>query len=73
MRWKRFLWGVKIFSVVLLIGLTSLMISLLHRQIFLIPKLRKHPSITESDGEPVMKVPEEEFRFGGPLDFLHTG
>jgi cellulose synthase/poly-beta-1,6-N-acetylglucosamine synthase-like glycosyltransferase/peptidoglycan/xylan/chitin deacetylase (PgdA/CDA1 family)/spore germination protein YaaH len=41
-RWKRFLWGVKILSVFIVIGIGCILFSLFHKQVFKLPSLREH-------------------------------
>ena len=48
-RWKRFLWGIKIISVLLIIGIASILISLFHKQVFKLPTLREHLALSQED------------------------
>src|SRR5665811_2185457 len=50
-RWKRFLWVIKILSVLLLIGITSILISLFHKQVFILPTLREHLALSQEDDQ----------------------
>ncbi len=44
-RWNRFRWIIKIATVILLIGVSSIVVSLLHKQIMKIPSLLDHPEL----------------------------
>lgn len=50
-RWNRFLWLIKIVSVLLLIGISSILISLFHKQAFKLPTLREHLALTQEDDQ----------------------
>lgn len=50
-RWKRFKWLVKIIAVVLVIAITSILVSLFHRQVFRLPTLREHLVLSQKDSE----------------------
>jgi len=48
-RWKRFLWVVKIFSVLIFIGVVCLSFSLLHKQVFRLPSLHEHLMLSQNE------------------------
>ncbi len=48
-RWNRFLWVVKIVAVIMLLGLTSILVSLFHKQVFKLPTLREHLTLSPED------------------------
>jgi peptidoglycan-N-acetylglucosamine deacetylase len=48
-RWNRFLWTVKILAVVFGIGLSAIMVSLFHKQVFNLPTLHEHLLLTQDD------------------------
>ena len=48
-RWKRFLWVVKILSVLIVIGIACLMFSLFHKQVFRLPSLREHLMLSQNE------------------------
>jgi spore germination protein YaaH len=48
-RWKRFLWLVKIVTVLLLFGIGAILISLFHRQVFKLPSLREHLALSAAE------------------------
>ena len=48
-RWKRFLWVVKIVSVLFMIGIACILFSLLHKQVFRLPSLHEHLMATQSE------------------------
>ncbi|MCX6236731.1 MAG: glycosyl hydrolase family 18 protein [Bacteroidia bacterium] len=48
-RWKRFLWAVKIFAIILLIGVASILISLFHKQVFKLPSLREQLVLSQKE------------------------
>ncbi|HEY3390185.1 MAG TPA: glycosyl hydrolase family 18 protein, partial [Prolixibacteraceae bacterium] len=48
-RWKRFKWAVKIVSIILLIGVVSILISLFHRQVFKLPSLHEHMVLSQKE------------------------
>jgi len=48
-RWKQFLWVVKIISVLLIIGIASILTSLFHKQVFKLPTLREHLALTQNE------------------------
>jgi len=48
-RWNRFLWVIKIVSVVVLVGIASILISLFHKQVFNLPTLREHLVLSQDD------------------------
>jgi peptidoglycan-N-acetylglucosamine deacetylase len=48
-RWKRFLWVVKILTVLIVIGIASILISLFHKQAFKLPTLREHLALSQED------------------------
>ncbi len=50
-RWKRFKWLVKIIAVILVIAITSILVSLFHRQVFRLPTLREHLVLSQKDSE----------------------
>jgi cellulose synthase/poly-beta-1,6-N-acetylglucosamine synthase-like glycosyltransferase/peptidoglycan/xylan/chitin deacetylase (PgdA/CDA1 family)/spore germination protein YaaH len=50
-RWKRFLWIIKILSVLLFIGIASILISLFHKQVFKLPTLREHLALSQEDDQ----------------------
>ncbi len=50
-RWKRFLWVIKILSVLLLLGIASILISLFHKQAFKLPTLREHLTLSQEDSK----------------------
>ena len=48
-RWKRFLWGIKILTVLILIGVVCLSFSLLHKQVFKLPSLHEHLMLSQNE------------------------
>jgi cellulose synthase/poly-beta-1,6-N-acetylglucosamine synthase-like glycosyltransferase/spore germination protein YaaH/peptidoglycan/xylan/chitin deacetylase (PgdA/CDA1 family) len=48
-RWKRFKWAIKIIAVILFIGITSILISLFHKQVFRLPSLREHLVLSQKE------------------------
>lgn len=48
-RWKRFLWVVKIGSVILLIGIFCILFSLFHKQVFRLPSFREQMMLAQND------------------------
>jgi poly-beta-1,6 N-acetyl-D-glucosamine synthase len=48
-RWKRFLWGVKILTVFVIIGIGCLLFSLFHKQVFKLPSLHEHLMLSQSE------------------------
>ncbi|NVO19091.1 MAG: glycosyltransferase [Bacteroidetes bacterium] len=64
-RWKRFMWVVKIFLVVFLIATTSLVASLLHRQVLKLPSLKDKPEANADYYNPVLnqKRDDKEYKY----------
>lgn len=52
-RWARFLWVVKILAVLLLISISTILISLFHKQVFKLPSLREHLALSPDDGQKI--------------------
>lgn len=48
-RWNRFLWAVKIFAVVLALGIAAVIVSLFHKQVFRLPSLNEHMLLSQND------------------------
>jgi poly-beta-1,6 N-acetyl-D-glucosamine synthase len=66
-RWKRFLWVVKIFAVLLSVGVASILISLFHKQVFKLPLLREHLALSQED---VRKFPTADIKAKETAHFL---
>lgn len=66
-RWKRFLWGVKILAVALLIGIAAILISLFHKQVFKLPSLREHLALAPDD---VQKITTTDIKAKETAHFL---
>jgi poly-beta-1,6 N-acetyl-D-glucosamine synthase len=48
-RWTRFLWAIKVLTVVLIIGIAAIMTSLFHKQVFELPTLRERLVLSQDD------------------------
>ncbi len=66
-RWKRFLWGVKILAVVLVVGITAILISLFHKQAFNLPTLHEHLLLTQDD---IQKIKDDDVKGAETKHFI---
>ena len=48
-RWNRFLWAVKILTVVVAVGMAAILVSLFHKQVFKLPTLHEHMLLSQDD------------------------